>query len=187
MPKRNEISIENRVKIQLLHEQGKTQKEIAKLVKCSRCAVQSAIKRFVETGSHANKPRTGRKRVTTSRQDRKLIRESVKDRKKTSSELAVALTEETGHPISARTARRRLVEAGLKGCKARKKPWLSADNKRKRLDWALRHQHFTEEDWSNVLWSDESNFEVSFFSEVYTTITTIIVVFVFKLKCYKSL
>lgn len=162
MPKQSEISFEIRVKIQLLHEQGKTQKEIAKLVKCSRCAVQSAIKRFAETGTHANKPRTGRNRVTTSREDRKLIRESVKDRKKTSSELAAALTEETGKSISARTARRRLVEAGLKGCKARKKPWLSQENKKKRLDWALRHQHFTEEDWSNVLWSDESNFEVSF-------------------------
>lgn len=29
----NEISFENRVKIKLLHEQGKTQKETAKLVK----------------------------------------------------------------------------------------------------------------------------------------------------------
>lgn len=163
MPKNSEISLENRVKIQILHEQGKSQKEIAKLVKCSRCAVQSAIKRFAQTGTHANKQRTGRKRVTTKREDRKLIRESMKDRKKTSSELAAALSEETGKAISARTARRRLGEAGLKGCKARKKPWLSEANKRKRLEWALRHQHFTEEDWSNVVWSDESNFEVSLF------------------------
>lgn len=100
--------------------------------------------------------------MTTSRQDRKLIRESVKNRKKTASELAAALTEETGTLISTQTARRRLTEAGLKGYKARKKPWLSVENKKKRLDWALRHQHFTVEDWSNVLWSDESNFEVSF-------------------------
>lgn len=163
MPKRSEISLENRIKIKLLHENGKSQKEIAKLVECSRCAVQSAIKRFAQTGSHSNKPRTGRKRITTKREDRKLVRESIKNRKKTSSELAAALSEEAGKPISARTARRRLGEAGLKGCKARKKPWLSVANKRKRYEWALRHKHFTEEDWSNVVWSDESNFEVSLF------------------------
>lgn len=158
MPKKSELSTEKRVRIQILHEQGKSQVEISKLVKCSRCAVQSAIKRFTETGSHVNKSRTGRKRVT-ERQDKKLIRDSVRDRKKTSSELAAALSEEVGQPISARTARRRLAEAGLKGCKVRKKPWLS-DNKKNRLEWALRHKHFTEEDWSNVLWSDESNFEL---------------------------
>lgn len=161
MPKKREICLENRVKIQILYEQGKSQNEIAKLVKCSRCAVQSAIKRFSQTGSHDNKPRTGRKRATSKREDRKLIRGSIKDRMKTSSELAAALSEEAGKPISARTVRRRLVEAGLKGCKARKKPWLSETNKRKRLEWALRHQHLTEEDWSNVVWSDESNFEAS--------------------------
>jgi len=163
MPKKGELTIEKRMRIQILHEQGKSQVEISKLVKCSRCAVQSAIKRFMETGSHVNKTKTGRKRVTTKRQDRKLVRESVRNRKKTSSELAAALSEEVGQPISARTARRRLAEAGLKGCKARKKPWLSDNNIKNRLEWALRHRHFTEEDWSNVLWSDESNFEVSFF------------------------
>lgn len=166
MPKKGELSIEKRVRIQILHEQGKSQVEISKLVKCSRCAVQSAIKRFTETGSHVNRTKTGRKRATTRRQDRKLVRESLRNRKKTSSELAAALSEEVRQPISARTARRRLAEAGLKGCKARKKPWLS-DNKKNRLEWALRHQHFTEEDWSNVLWSDESNFQVIFFTLSY--------------------
>lgn len=168
MPKVSELSHEKRIKIQLLYGQGKSQVAISKLVKCSRCAVQSAIKRFKETGSHANKPRTGRKRVTTARQDRQLIRESVKDRKKTSSQLAAALSEEAGKPISARTARRRLVAAGLKGCKARKKPWLTQNNKKNRLDWALRHQHFTEEDWANVVLSNESNFEVRKFYTRYS-------------------
>ncbi|XP_013191347.1 uncharacterized protein LOC106135546 [Amyelois transitella] len=128
MPKKSKITIENRVKIELLHEQGRSQKEIAKLVKCSRCAVQSAIKRFTETGTHDNKPRAGRKRVTTDREDRKLVRESLKNRKKTSSALAAALSDEAGKSISSRTDTRRLGEAGLKGCKARKKPRLSETN-----------------------------------------------------------
>lgn len=66
----------------MLNEQGKSQVEIAKLMKVSRCAVQSTIKRFAETGSHVNKMRKGRSRVTNDRQVRKLVRDSLRDRKK---------------------------------------------------------------------------------------------------------
>lgn len=161
MAKRRQLSVEDRVKIQLLHEQGKSQVEIANLVKCSRCAVQSAIRRFADTGSYRNRPKTGRKRLTSGRQDNYLIFKSLKDRKKTSSVLAAELSETIGKPISARTVRRRLVGKRLKGCKARKKPFLSEVNRKNRLKWAFRYRHFTEEDWSNVVWSDESNFQVS--------------------------
>lgn len=138
MPKRNELSLENRVQIQLLYKQGKSQVEIGKTVKCSRRSVQNALQRFSATGSHKNTPRTVRKRITTDRQDRQLLRESVRNRKKTSSELAAELPEQIKKPISARTTRRRLLEAGLKGCKARKKPWLSDDNKKARYKWASK-------------------------------------------------
>jgi len=130
MPKKRELSKHQRKLIIFLKKQGKNQKEIAKTVKCSQCAVQTAIKRFEETGLHLNKKRLGRKRRTMKREDRKLICESLKNRKKTFSELAAAFAEETGRSISARTARRRLVEGGLKGCKARKKPWLSKKTRR---------------------------------------------------------
>ncbi|KAF9816152.1 hypothetical protein SFRURICE_003703 [Spodoptera frugiperda] len=124
MPKRNELSSENRVEVQLLHEQGKSQVEISKTVKCSRLSLQFAIQRFYAIRSHQNRPRTGRKRITTDRQGRQLPRESLKNRKKISSELAAELSEQNKESISARTTCRRLQEADSKGCNARKKPWL---------------------------------------------------------------
>ena len=136
MPKKDELSIKKRARIQILHEQGKFQVQISKLVKCSRCAVQSAIKRFTETESHVKMTKTGRKRVTIKRQDRKLVRKSIRNRKKTSFELAAALSEEVGQPISARTATRRLAEASLTRCKARKKPWLVSQQQQKLLEMA---------------------------------------------------
>ena len=39
---------------------------------------------------------------------------------------------------------------------ARKKPFLNADKKAKRLTWAQAHQHWTVEDWRHVIWTDES-------------------------------
>ena len=88
MPKRNKLSLQKRVQIQFLYKQGKSQVEISKTVKCSCRSVQYAIERFATTGSHENRARTGRKRITTDRQDRQLLRESLKNRKKTFLELA---------------------------------------------------------------------------------------------------
>lgn len=160
MPKITELSADQRLKIKILSEQGMSQVNIAREVKCSRCAVQYALKRFEETGSYQNRPRTGRKKITTVREDRLLIRQSLQDRKKTALDLAASLSEAKGQLVGVHTVRRRLRQAGLKGCKARKKPWLSERNKKHRLEWALQHKDWTVEDWSNILWSDESNFEV---------------------------
>lgn len=124
MPKQNKLSSEKRVEVQLLHEQGKSQVEIFKTVKCSHRSLQFAIQRFYAIRSHQNRPRTGRKRITTDRQDHQCPRESLKYRKKWSSELAAELSEQNKESISARTTCRRLQEAVLKGCDARKKPWL---------------------------------------------------------------
>lgn len=108
-------------------KEGRSQKDIVKLVKSFRCALQSAIKLLGETGTHANKPPIGRKSVSTYYQDRKFVREW--NIEKVSSELTAALSEETKEPYSALTVRNRLVDAVIKGCKAKKIPWLSEENK----------------------------------------------------------
>lgn len=39
---------------------------------------------------------------------------------------------------------------------ARKKPFLNAEKKARRLAWALAHEHWTIKDWQRVIWTDES-------------------------------
>lgn len=162
MPNKKELTIKKRILIEVLNEQGFSQVKISKAVKCSRRAVQYALQRLAATKSHDNRQRTGRKRLTSDQEDRILIRASIKNRKKTSSELASDFFVENNRKISPRTCRRRLQQAGLKGCKARKKPWLSEKNKIARYRWALKYRNWTPEMWANVVWSDESNFEVWF-------------------------
>lgn len=82
MTKKSEISLTKRIEIQFLFDSGMTQSAIAKKIKCSRCAVQSALDRYRKTGTHLNRERTGRKKLTTHREDRFLIRTSIKNRKK---------------------------------------------------------------------------------------------------------
>ena len=80
------------MQIQILYEIGKSNVEISKTVKSSLRSVQYAIQRFATTGSHQNRASTGRKRITADLQDGRLLSESLKNRKKTSSELAAELS-----------------------------------------------------------------------------------------------
>ncbi|EZA62155.1 hypothetical protein X777_03762 [Ooceraea biroi] len=88
MPKIRELSEGERAQIVLLHSLNMSQVKITKQMKCSRYAVQLTLKRFKETGTYANKPRSGRNRVTLEREDRLLIRDSLRNRRKTSVKLA---------------------------------------------------------------------------------------------------
>ena len=59
-------------------------------------------------------------------------------------------------PISAQTVRNVLKAASLKAVVKKKKPLLSAKHRKKRLDFALKYKDWTVEDWTRVIWSDET-------------------------------
>jgi len=119
------------------------------------------IKRWQETGESKCLPRSGRKRKSTKREDRTLVRISLANRRLASKELSRELNESTGAKLSAPTVRRRLLENGLRGCKARKKPLLTEKQRKRRLEWARSHVKWSVEKWRRVLFSDESTFTVN--------------------------
>ena len=53
-----------------------------------------------------------------------------------------------------------IYKLGVNNCIAVKKPFLSDMHKAKRLAFAKEHLHSTIDDWNNVIWIDESSFEV---------------------------
>ena len=63
-------------------------------------------------------------------------------------------------PISLSTTKRRLREKGFIGRIAVKKPLLRPANRLKRLNFVKEHKDWTIAQWKNVLWSDESKFEL---------------------------
>ena len=77
-------------------------------------------------------------------------------REKSTAVLAEEITEE-GTATSARTVHRGLRKQGFRKTKVVRKPGLSAKMKQERLEWCLAHQHWTLEDWKNVIWSDETS------------------------------
>ncbi|GFS74319.1 transposable element Tcb1 transposase [Trichonephila clavipes] len=59
------------------------------------------------------------------------------------------------------TVRGRLLEIGLRGCKARPKPLLTGFQRKRRLTCAREHSLWTIKYWENVIFSDESQFYIS--------------------------
>jgi len=58
--------------------------------------------------------------------------------------------------VCVQTIRNMLKKEGLRSAVKSKKPFLSMRHRRARLEFALEHQHWTLDDWSRVIWSDET-------------------------------
>ena len=141
-----------------LKSEGKSFSEIAKVTKRSRKAVTNIIQRHEESGSTDYGPRSGRPSKSTPREDRKLIRLCFTDRHNNSSDLRKEWREHTGVDVTSRTVRRRLCKGALKGCKARRKPLLTAIQRKRRLEWCHSHKSWSLDQWKRILFSDEFTF-----------------------------
>lgn len=160
MGKTKELTVEQRERVLVYSEFGWSQVKISKRMKISRCCVQNTLKRFRQSGSHKTLKRTGRPKKTNRRQDMMIKRISLSDRKLTAPKITSIYNSSNDVPIGVSTVKNRLKKAGLNGRVAAKKPLLRIVNKRKRLLWAQEHKNWTVEMWTNVLWTDETKFEI---------------------------
>lgn len=70
--------------------------------------------------------------------------------------IAVEVENEPGVVVHPQTIRNRLNASGLSGNVAKKKPWISKTNQRKRLAWAKQKVDWSVDDWKKVLFTDET-------------------------------
>jgi transposase len=142
---------------------GMSVKSIGQLYKKSRNAIYDVLKKYDLDETLGRRPGSGRKRKTTKKQDRRILREVRKDRKTTGEEIRAALQ----LPISDRTIRRRITETKIfRSYWATKKPFINESNRQKRVAWCIKHRDWTVEQWRNVIWSDESPFVFRFNKKV---------------------
>ena len=154
-----DVSPRKRASILTLRENTeKTYQEISKIVGVSISTISRIMKMKKETGSVTPKRKgtCGRKRKTTPRDDAYLIRESVKDPRKTSDAIKTTLGEK-GIEISSSTVRRRLLEVGRKAYRPVKKQLLTKTMKTKRYKWGLKYKNWRKEDWRRLIFSDETH------------------------------
>ena len=90
------------------HEERKSYPEIAGIVQMSKSVVYRVISRFKAEKTLEPKPRTSKPPMTTKREDRVIVKMSLKDRFNTATSISHAFYEQTGKPISRKTVSRRL-------------------------------------------------------------------------------
>lgn len=147
-------------RIVALAEDGRSQRYIARMLRIPKTTVQRAIQRYQETGQYTRRPGSGRPRATRPVDDRFIVMQTLRNRFQTASETATRLRTARNVTVSVDTVRRRLAEANLHSSVPARGPLLTSEHRRARLRFAHTHQDWTDGEWSNVLFTDESRFSL---------------------------
>lgn len=113
---------------------------------------------YQKDGRIDRKPGSGRKRKTTELENRDILISAKRRQTVTSKELKKDLNLEVSKP----TIQNPLHEFNFYSFFAIKKPFISAVNQHKRLEFAKKHKNKPIEFWKSILWSNESPFVLRF-------------------------
>lgn len=141
-----------------MFETGVTQQTIAERLGCSQPCISNLINRYLATGTVEDNPRTGRPRVTTPNQDRYIVLQHLRHRFRPATRTAAETVGHHNHPVAPGTVRNRLNEEGLHSRRPCRGQTLTVGHRRIRLDWCRRYRRWTRQQWSTVVFSDESRF-----------------------------
>ena len=94
--------------------QGQLQNQVARHFGVNVSTIERLVRRLRETGRLADRPRSGRPRVTSRRQDRYIVVSHVRNRRLTAVESALIVRGNHGHPISLKTVRNQSREVGVR-------------------------------------------------------------------------
>ena len=156
MGRKSSLTEVQRARIVLLNQEGYSERQISKAEKCSKTAVRNALAKFKNSGSYSDNKRSGRPRKTTARDDRLIRCVAVYSPRSSSKKMRSALLAH-GTDVSCKAVKRRLTkDFGLKAFKPVKKPCLTPAMKLKKLNFAKKHINWSREQWSRVIFSDES-------------------------------
>lgn len=135
-------------------EAGLAAREISSRLLVPTATLYRWFSRFRAEGEVERHPGSGRPPATSHRADRRIIRLARMNRFSSSTTLLRWWRE----PVSAWTVRRRLHRANLFARRPLRRPLLTAAHRRIRLGWAMARCHFRDNQWSRIVFSDESRF-----------------------------
>ncbi|GFW34584.1 transposable element Tcb2 transposase [Trichonephila clavipes] len=104
---------------------------------------------------------SGRPRGTTPADDRYIVLQARRNRRKTAGEIARHTTQASGRQISRFTVTRRLHGGGLFARRPVRCVSLTPAHRRRRSLWCREHRNWRDNEWGRVLFTDESRFSLS--------------------------
>ena len=162
MPPRRSLDTSQRMRAIAWVESGLSVREVARRLAVSHSTIQRILERFQATGSVEDRHRPGRPRCTNRHDDRYLLLSALRHRTVTCSTLRCQLRQTVNVNVSQSTIRRRLHEFGLAARRPAVRIPLTPAHRRARVAWCREHIRWTRQQWSQVLFTDESRFTVSF-------------------------
>jgi len=151
-PSKHQLTRDDRLRIYTLyHDAGFTQDDIILQTNYTRAQVQYALSHRLTPQKHTR----GRKAFLNTPQRKRLIEwvtASQANRRTKWADIPTILELDCGE----KAIRAAFQKEGFVRRHARRKPPLSEQNKKDRLDWAWEHFFWDEDQWFNVLWSDET-------------------------------
>jgi len=162
--KRRRLSVEAKQELVARCSEGVPQKEVAALYHVTESCVSKIIKKTQTAASEqaTEGPQTRRGRPPKlSSGDAQVLRQIAEKKPCGSAKVYTAdLLQKTMKRISRWTTRRYLKAMNIRSGVAAKKPLLTARHRKMRLAWAREHSTWTDEDWTQVLFSDETTLEL---------------------------
>ena len=157
---RRELNDSLKTAIIALKAQNMSIRKISESLSIPKSTVGDFLKHFEKENSIKYTKRIGRPKKNFDKMMKTIIKMVENDRKMTSNEIARDLDSFYNIKISPSTIRRRLVKEGLCSRKVVLKPKLSEKQKKSKIQLGIKYKDFSLDDWSNVLFSDESKFEL---------------------------
>lgn len=138
-------------------EAGVRQIVVAEQMGTSQSVISRLWRRYRDTGT-PKEQHPGRGRATTAIQDRYITLQARRQNSITATELQSRLQATHNVLVHGQTIRRRLREANLHCRRPLRVPPRTVGNRGHRVTWAQEHSGWTQEQWSTVLFTDESRF-----------------------------
>jgi transposase len=155
---REQLTVADKAHIAGLYRGGNLSlNDIAEMYNRRKSTIKRVVDLFMEDDQCARRKGSGRPRKMNDGDLRQVVLAVKRERYITCSRIKRELRLE----VSARTVNRRLTETKeIYSAWTQAKPWISKDNRVRRVQWCKDHLEWTLEDWKSVLWSDESPFEL---------------------------
>ncbi|GFX88730.1 transposable element Tcb2 transposase [Trichonephila clavipes] len=141
-------------------ESGQTQRSVTDAVGVARSVVAGCARIDSETGNVRRRPGAGRSCATTSTDDRYIQLTARRNRTENATQLQRQLLLATGRRVSSQTVRNRLHEGWLYARRRMVCIPLTPRHRAARRRWAAEHRDWEQNDWSQVLFTDESRFSL---------------------------
>ena len=142
---RRKLTIPERWQAVGMHNGGFSHRRVADHFRVNHSIIVRLMQRFRQTGNVTDRPRAGRPRKTTPREDRLISRRAWQRPFSTAGALRGNLA--FGGHISTRTVIRRLHHQGMRARRPIKRPQLTLRHRHARFDWSHDHLGWTIRTW----------------------------------------